>query len=243
MHGTNPTNGTFIPQYNFNCTASGIPPPQCAPGVVYGPADIEAPTGPSPDDIYQFRGLAAPLPVTLVKFDASLANGNAVNVSWTTSEEINSSYFVVERSADATSWQPIGQVSAKGNSSGLVDYKYVDPSPTNATNFYRLRMVDLDAKYKFSRVAKVSLEAKVAALIVFNNPFHDQIRIKVDLSSAELLELRLTDISGRTYTQQSVKAVPGANYFNINSALGGNGMYILTVKGQSYNQTVKLLKE
>ncbi|MFI5154982.1 MAG: hypothetical protein ACHQEM_02290, partial [Chitinophagales bacterium] len=177
IQGTNPVNGTFIPQYNFNCTASGIPPPQCAPGIVYGPADLEAPTGPSPNDIFQFRG-TAPLPVTLVKFDASLGNGNSVNVSWTTAEEINSSYFEVERSADAMSWQPIGQVPAKGQSSGLVDYKFVDPAPTNATNFYRLRMVDLDAKYKFSKVAKVSLESRVAALVVFNNPFHDQIRIK-----------------------------------------------------------------
>ena len=166
-----------------------------------------------------------------------------MNVNWSTVQEINSDYFLVERSADATSWEPLGQVPAKGNSSGVVDYKYVDPAPPNSTNYYRLKMVDLDGKFKYSQVAKVNLDGRSAALTIYNNPFHDQVRIKINLTSSEVLDLKLTDLTGRTHVQQTIKGQPGDNFVNLNPSLVGSGLYILTIKGQTYSQSAKLVRE
>jgi hypothetical protein len=228
---------------SVNCSASGIPPPTCASGVVYGPANVQNTGTPAPpNDIFQFVGIS-PLPVTLIKFSATPGNGKSVNVSWSTVQEINSDYFQVERSADATNFQSIGQVSAKGNSSGIVDYTFVDPAPVNAINYYRLKMVDRDAKYEYSKVAKVVFSDNSSSLVVYNNPFHDQVSVKVNLSTGQMLDLKLTDISGRVMSQQTLQAQPGDNFINIRTSSGANGLYILTIKGQTYNQSVKLVKE
>ena len=66
---------------------------------------------------------AAALPVTLLSFTAVKQN-TAVKVSWSTSQEVNSQLFDVERSADGNSFTKIGTVTAQGSSSIKVDYSF-----------------------------------------------------------------------------------------------------------------------
>ena len=231
----------FFDPYMINCNGNNGYPPPCASGLVYGPGNIQD-VGVAPNDIFQFVP-AAPLPVTLLTFTATPGSGKSVNVSWSTVVEINSDYFDVERSADATNFQSIGKISAKGNSSGIVQYSFVDPTPVNAVNYYRLKMVDRDGKFEFSKVAKVVMDENPNSLVIYNNPFHDQVSVKVNLSTGQNLDLRLTDIAGRVLNQQTVKGAPGDNFINIRTSNGANGLYILTIKGQTYNQSVKLIKE
>lgn len=233
------TTGFFDP-YTLNCTA-GPTPPICTSGVVYGPANLQD-IGTPPNDLIIF-GTTPALPVTLLKFAATPGSGKSVNVTWTTVQEINSDYFDVERSADAVNFQSIGKIAAKGNSSGLVDYSFVDPAPVNAVNYYRLKMVDRDAKFEYSKVAKVVMDEVTNSLIIYNNPFHDQVSVKVNLSTGQKLEFKLTDVSGRVMNQQTVQGQPGDNFVNIPTVSNAKGLYILTIIGQTYNQSVKLMKE
>ncbi len=233
--------------YQINCQTAPPPPPpiinKCAPGLVFGPAKLTAPGDPdNVHGVYEFVQVN-PLPITLVKFSASLNADESVNVDWTTVLEVNSAYVSVERSADAVGWEPIGQVATKGNSVGDVNYTYKDVKPLNPISYYRLKMVDLDGKFKYSKVASVSLNGKSAAFVVFSNPFHDMIRIKVNLPAADKLDLKLTDMLGRTYSAQSYMGQPGDNFINITPFTAPSGLYILNVNGKSINQTVKLVKE
>jgi hypothetical protein len=229
----------FFDPYTLNC--GGASQPTCTSGVVYGPANLQD-IGTPPNDLIIFGSTPA-LPVSLLKFAATPGSGKSVNVTWTTVQEINSDYFDVERSADAVNFQSIGKVSAKGNSSGLVDYSFVDPAPVNAVNYYRLKMVDRDAKFEYSKVAKVVMDEVTNALVIYNNPFHDQVSVKVNLSIGQRLEFKLTDVSGRVMNQQTVQGQPGDNFVNIPTVSNAKGLYILTIIGQTYNQSVKLMKE
>ena len=49
---------------------------------------------------------SGPLPVTLISFDAK-PEGKKVNLNWTTSSEINSDFFTVERSADGINFSSL----------------------------------------------------------------------------------------------------------------------------------------
>ncbi|HMH33132.1 MAG TPA: T9SS type A sorting domain-containing protein, partial [Puia sp.] len=242
----NPAPGAaFELKYNINCDF-GMPTDFCNPGFIWGPADMQdvalPPGAISPGVCWNFIQ-AAVLPVTVAQFDASLTANKTVKVSWATAEEINSDYFSVERSADGSDWQSIGKVLAKGNSSGNVDYTFIDPAPLNALNYYRLKIVDRDAKFKYSKTATVSLDGKTAALVVYNNPFNDQIRIKLNSTAVDNLSLTLTDMLGRTYSQQFFHAQAGDNFINIVPTGASAGLYILNIKGKHTNQTVKLVKE
>jgi hypothetical protein len=104
-------------------------------------------------------------------------------------------------------------------------------------------MIDLDGKFQYSKVVSVSSDKNSLPLVVYSNPFTDQIRVKVNVSRAENLSLIVSDITGRTYLKQSYNAQAGDNLINLVPAGAASGMYILHIEGNTYNQTVKLAKQ
>ena len=91
------------------------------------------------------------LPVTLISFTLAKEE-SIVRLNWATTEETNSESFQVERSGDGKSWKQIGAVSAQGESSVLKNYEFVDPAPLKGGNYYRLKMVDQDGTFAYSRI-------------------------------------------------------------------------------------------
>ena len=56
--------------------------------------------------------------------------------------------------------------------------------PLDGTGYYRLRM-DLDGKFVYSKTITVTVENDGRPLVVYNNPFSDMIRLKVNVSRAQ----------------------------------------------------------
>ena len=90
------------------------------------------------------------LPIVLLSFDAA-RNGSVNNLKWSTSQEQNSSRFIVERSSNGRSFEersvlwPLQVTATK---------PVTIASPTQAlskgVNYYRLRMIDMDNTFKYS---------------------------------------------------------------------------------------------
>ena len=201
----------------------------------------------SVNTFFDFLSLTAtptPLPVTLLDFYADQRTDGTVDLLWQTSMEQNSHYFAIQRSADGKTFETIGQLEAAGNSEKTLNYSYIDQSPLEGNNFYRLQMVDLDDKYKYSQIVEVNSSASGKQLEVFNNPFHDQISLRVNENASDQLMLTLTDLQGRTVLRQAYGTQAGNNFINLYpSGTMTSGIYLLTIRGNSVNQTVKLLKE
>jgi hypothetical protein len=223
-------------QYNLNC--DGITSNVCAPGWIYGPAVT------SLDPTYGvIFGQSATLPVVLVQFLATKNPDATVKLSWATAQEINSSSFDVERSADHGSWEKIGNVKAKGYASTSSNYTFTDQFPLAGNGYYRLKMTDLDGKYQYSKVVFVTSDNISQPLVVYSNPFSDQIRVKVNVDRSQNLTLVVSDIIGKTYLKQSYHAQAGDNLINLAPTGVSSGMYILHIEGNTYDQTVKLAKQ
>jgi hypothetical protein len=225
--------------YLLNCApAVAGSPNTCAAGLVFGPAITTA----DPTFGIIFTG-STTLPVVLVQFLAIKNDDGSVKLSWATSQEQNSSHYDVERSGDQSGWTALGTVKAKGYSSTTTNYTFTDKSPLDGTGYYRLKMVDLDAKFTHSKTVSVTADKNSVPLVIYNNPFTDQIRLKVNVSRLQNLVLTVSDMLGRTYISQSYQAQAGDNFVNLQPNAGGSGMYILRIQGDSYNQTVKLEKQ
>jgi hypothetical protein len=108
------------------------------------------------------------LPVTLVSFKALNENGNVV-LSWITSEEKNSELYEIQRSRDGKSWSTIGKVHAGGESNEVRHYNYTDIYTMYGENLYRLKMVDLDESFAYSRIISVTSN-KLAEVVPYPNP-------------------------------------------------------------------------
>ena len=109
----------------------------------------------------------SPLPVTMAKFDAK-SYENSIVLDWQTASEENTAHYAVERSFDGINFTKIGRVEAVGNSSTLRKYRFVDETPLTATNYYRLRINDLDGKFNYSDILNVK-NSKVKA-VFYPNP-------------------------------------------------------------------------
>jgi hypothetical protein len=226
--------------YTINCTGPG----GCAVGIVNGPAT----TGPDPGagPVHNFGiifSASAVLPVQLVQFLATKNDDGSVRVSWATSQEQNSAYYDVERSGDQTAWTKIGSVQAKGYASTTTNYSLNDNLPIKGTGYYRLKMVDQDGKFTYSKTVAVTSSNSDVPLVIYSNPFSDQIRMKVNVSMGQNLIMTVSDMLGKTYITQTYQAQAGDNYINLQPMTTGNGMYVLHIHGNSYDQTVKLEKQ
>lgn len=151
-------------------------------------------------DTYNVYTLAAlrdgALPVVLVSFTAA-ARERTSYLEWRTSEEINSDRFEIERSGDAKSWKQIGSVDARGEGKAApLQYAFTDSNPLGGSNFYRLKMVDADETFAYSRIVKVDMDGQ-PDWAVYPNPVAEKLffslSIKQNLASAQL-----TDAGGRT---------------------------------------------
>ena len=119
---------------------------------------------------------ATPLPVTLTSFTVTKEGDQAV-LKWETTLEANSDRFEIQHSADAKEWNLVGTVASKGESKNLVRYQFVHSNPTNGQNYYRLKMIDLDGTYAFSRVQDVAINAPLA-VYAYPNPVFNDLTIK-----------------------------------------------------------------
>lgn len=126
-----------------------------------------------------FITFQTPMPVTLVSFTAERSESGAL-LNWITTQETNSDQFEIQRSADGKNWFGIGRVDAKGESKVNQTYSYRDQSASlpNGEQLYRLKMIDRDGTFAYSRIRSVKFDTGFETSI-FPNPVDDKLNLKV----------------------------------------------------------------
>ncbi|NCU05024.1 MAG: T9SS type A sorting domain-containing protein [Chitinophagaceae bacterium] len=176
------------------------------------------------------------LPVELVDFSARKNNNNDVDLKWKTSLENNNKGFDVQRSSDAASWNTIGFVNGKGNSTIENNYLFTDKTAPAGKNYYRLLQIDYDGNKKYSSIAYVDLPQK-AYYAITNNPGKGIYQIRI--ASAEKVELSVLDLSGRRLLNKTV----GIGMQEINISAYPAGTYLLQLRRGDELITEKLVKQ
>jgi ABC-type molybdate transport system substrate-binding protein len=74
------------------------------------------------------------------------------NLSWITQSELNTDYFILERSKDGQNFEELTKIKAAGNSSALLRYTSSDYYPFETITYYRLKQVDNDGKFSYSKI-------------------------------------------------------------------------------------------
>lgn len=188
-------------------------------------------------DFSDFTGTTdfAPLPVVLSRFDAARRAEDA-DLSWTTSSEINSRSFEIERSLDGENFEYVGSVKAAGNSQVRNSYKFTDINAAQISNFgmayYRLKIVDLDGSYEYSKVKAVDFgkDREGMELEVYPNPFNEGFTMKISSTTDAAASYELIDLSGRSWSSGVVQVKDADNLIDV-SALNQApaGIYFLRV--------------
>lgn len=179
------------------------------------------------------------LPVALVYFNGVL-NNKVIYLSWSTAMETNSDHFDVERSRDASQWQGIGTVAAKGFSSSEADYSFTDGSPYGGVNYYRLKMVDKDGKFKYSPVAAVR-GSFTKGFGIFPNPANSFVNISFGSDINGHMNIRMINQSGQLLLQKDIKQ---ANNITVSLPVSNypQGIYMVRLTGDDgKSQTLRFV--
>ncbi|WP_284284562.1 T9SS type A sorting domain-containing protein [Portibacter lacus] len=146
---------------------------------------------------------------SLVPVDLLLFSGdskiNGVQLNWISSSEINNDYFEVERSVDGVNFETIGKVDGNGSSSMEHSYSFTDRSSLMVSNYYRLRQVDYDGSFSYSKIISVDRRNTDFAYQIGSNPIHnDVLDIKFFERNDDGIILSLSDINGRILFSKSI---------------------------------------
>ncbi|WP_158281256.1 T9SS type A sorting domain-containing protein [Dyadobacter jejuensis] len=138
-----------------------------------------------------------PLPVRLVSFEATKQKNEPTFLEWTTAEEELSKEFQIERSSNATDWSTIGVVPTTNQGVSLAEYQYYDYENVGGTTYYRLKILDIDGSYAYSRIRSVTDGPSVNKLTLFPNPISSsQQKLQFDNLPSELQKIELVSITG-----------------------------------------------
>jgi hypothetical protein len=150
-----------------------------------------------------------------------------VAISWKTDLEVNSSHFEVQRSGNSKEWKSIASIQASGNISVEQSYSYTDAAPLDGTNYYRLKIIDLDGQFDYSPIKSVSIAATALNVVAGPNPASSFLNVSVSQPGREPYRLRLMNRAGQVVFDQKYAA--STNRLQINVANYADGSYFLEI--------------
>lgn len=179
------------------------------------------------------------LPLNWVSVSAKKSTLGAAQIQWTTSNEINNDYFIIERSVDGINFLPIGKVSAL-NGSGKNNYQYNDLQPQKGINYYRIKQVDKDGASSLSKTVEVLFDGTTISWSIYPNPIVNNIHIRWRETLTNV-SLSITDMKGKLIlTQQYVTLLAGQEQVIPTSTMA-NGIYMLTIQSNTGKQTQQIV--
>lgn len=155
-------------------------------------------------------GVTAKDAVKLRYFEGAV-QGNKVSLRWRSLIEMESDYFVIERSADGEVFNPIGVVDATGFSTDRTDYEFVDYEPFAGECFYRLLKADLEGRIRYSNTLLVKTDATHTTRMVDANTHS----ISFEATTLADATIELRNVMGTVVFSHIMKPIKGLNTFYI----------------------------
>jgi len=174
-------------------------------------------------------------------------SGNIATVKWSTQSEQNTHHFVLERSLDNISFNATGfSVNTAGNSSSRKEYQQDDNISSLMQNdiiYYRVKLVDIDGRFKYSNVVVLRLSQK-PGVTIWPNPFTSSISVSITTTAETTIDINLIDVSGQTLRKSSQSVQRGISKITIDGLEQlPAGAYLIEINdkkaGVTYQKVIK----
>ena len=168
-----------------------------------------------------------PLPVTLTSFTGKINHAKSNTLTWNVSDEKQVERYIVERSMDGTNFEILGSVL----SSGEAQYTWVDNSVIKSVNYYRLKVLDLDHQYQYSKVIQLESTPSEVTVLVYPSPAKDVVHI--ELKGIKATSFDIIDL----YGQKVSMSIRADGIYPIHQLPAG--LYTIVVNGQHATKFIK----
>lgn len=114
------------------------------------------------------------LPVTLLSFTGN-QDGAGINLNWKVTDEINLSHYELEQSSNGVYFTKIAAIAG-----GKTSYSYIDKNISYLADkyFYRLKIVNTDGKFSYSKIVPVIMKEQ-QSMVLSPNPCKNFVTVTV----------------------------------------------------------------
>ncbi len=173
------------------------------------------------------------LPLQLLSFSGYTSSDNFNSLNWVTASEINTSQFYIETSTNGNDYIQIATRSAVGQ--GDNKYFFTDSRQLPGKNYYRLKMVDKDGRFEYSKVIVLNNSDLKPEFTSYPNPAKNYIYLESkDAVSTEQTAF-IFDISGKLV--MSARLVGSVNRIDVRKLAAGS--YIIKTENGGVAKFVK----
>lgn len=167
------------------------------------------------------------LPLSLLDFRGAWDQNN-VKLQWFTTNETSTREFIVQNSSDGIHFYNTGTLKA-ASTTGKNSYQFIHTNPSEGIQFYRLKMMDIDGQYTFSKVIRINSKDKNVVLKIYPNPVTENLHLKIVSAQAERTLLSITDASGKLVYQKSLSVNAGTTLYSVDVEKLPAGAYYLKI--------------
>ena len=185
------------------------------------------------------------VPVELTSFTATIDH-NTVILNWQTETETNNLGFEIERFTDESEWKRFGFVEGHGTTTETKSYQYIDNiSLINATSVkYRLKQIDFDGSYEYSKVVEVSnlLPTNFALVQNYPNPFNPTTVISYSLPIKSFVTIKIYNALGEEVRDLlNEEKVAGDHRIKFDATGLPSGIYMYRIQAGNFIETKKMV--
>lgn len=181
------------------------------------------------EGIYTFGSETTPLPITLLKFEAT-AGQNDILLNWRTTGEIHFQGFELERSTDLQHFNKIAYLPSTSTSAEEQNlYEYIDKEiSVNQVYYYRLKQINTDGSFTYSNIRSAEIRAENQLLSLYPNPtYNGRINLDINMSAEDKLTFELRSIQGHLLEKGTSPLHKGSNSIKFDFSSLSNATYIL----------------
>jgi choice-of-anchor B domain-containing protein len=166
-----------------------------------------------------------PTPVELIDFQG-ITDDDKIKLSWQTATEINVKAFDIEKLSTKNGleeWQIIATTKANNAPS---TYTSFDKNPELGINYYRLKTVDNDGSFDYSKVVGIAFSSKKSSVFLYPNPSKNRLFLSNN-AYADNQNVLIMDVVGKVVLRSTVGQ--GRTGFDIENL--SSGEYFLMIDG------------
>lgn len=177
------------------------------------------------------------LPVELTSFHATQLDQTVI-LNWTTASEIDNQGFEIEKSVDGLTWKIISFKTGNGTSDLVHEYRYIDLIPNDGMNYYRLKQIDLDQVFEYSKVVAIDFSKTKSSTVISPNPFSEEVNLNI--SPSENTHVVIYDTFGKYVDRLNIEKNTTNYTFDLSHLK--NGVYYFKITQNREVSTHKIIK-
>lgn len=197
---------------------------------------------------FKIYGTKSIVPVELTSFVAKVGNGQ-VELNWTTATELNNKGFEIQRSTSDNQFVSVGFINGNGTSTQTHSYSFIDKNSVPGKYSYRLKQVDFDGGYDYSKIVEVEISTPTEFTLNQNypNPFNPSTTITFSVAVDSKVDVKLFNVLGQQVaTIFSSNVAAGLQTINFDASQLNSGVYVYQmdakgIDGSSYTSIKKMM--